>query len=325
MRLLTYIVMTYMLLALFWWTVLLSRNNTELFQKSIQLEAYTSQQSGNGTNFDSDAITEIRTIYERKANMILGEGIVFGIILVIGLWLMQRSFQKELRTAENQRNFLLSVTHELKTPLAGIHLILQTLKKRKLDAVQQSELIEDALTENQRLENLINNILISTKLSSKYDFHFEPADVSEIIDVYTQKFKRIHPDVTIHYQIDQPVILPVDREAFIILLSNLVENALKYSDKTPEISIRHYRSEQHTELSVSDNGVGIPDKEKKNIFRQFYRLENEDTRKNKGTGLGLYIVYKIVRAHSGTIQVVDNIPHGSTFIIKLPNHQKQLS
>jgi len=314
-----------MLLALFWWTVLLSRNNTELFQKSIQLEAFKSQLSGSTPNSDSDKMADIQAIYERKANMILGEGIVFGIILVTGLWLMQRAFQKELRNAENQRNFLLSVTHELKTPLAGILLILQTLKKRKLEEVRQSELIEDALTENQRLENLINNILISTKLSSKYDFHFEPADISELIGIYCQKFKRIHPEVTLHYQEGQSLILPVDKEAFIILLSNLVENALKYNINNPEISISLSGHGQYTEMRITDNGIGIPEKEKKNIFKQFYRLEQEDTRKNKGTGLGLYIVFKIVRAHSGTIEVADNISEGSTFIIKLPNHQKKLS
>ncbi len=324
MRLLTYIVMTYMLLALFWWTVLLSRNNTELFQKSIQIEAYKNYRSGGKLNTNSDETGKIRAIYERKANMILGEGIVFGLILVTGLWLMQRAFQKELITSENQRNFLLSVTHELKTPLAGMLLILQTLKKRKLDELRQSELIEDALTENQRLENLINNILISTKLGSKYDFHFENINVSEIINNYIQKFKRIHPEVTIKYLPDQELILPIDRESFIILLSNIVENALKYNENIPQISINFTQNNQFAVLRISDNGIGITDKEKKNIFKQFYRLEHEDTRKNKGTGLGLYIVYKIVQAHSGSIEVIDNLPNGSTFVIKLPTHQKQV-
>jgi signal transduction histidine kinase len=114
----------------------------------------------------------------------------------------------------------------------------------------------------------------------------------------------------------------VDRSGIFSILSNLVENAIKYSDEDPEVTIRTEIRDEKWCLSVADRGVGIPEKEKSSIFNKFYRVGSEDTRKTKGTGLGLYIMKEMTNAHGGQIDVRDNKGQGTIFTVTLPRFQK---
>jgi len=322
MKFLSYGVMTYMLLALIWWTVLLTKNNAELYQTKLQLikmEQNTDAFIIETINIQSQEIIDLTKKYNRKANMILGEGLVFGLILIIGLWLLQRSFDKELEDAKRQKNFLLSITHELKSPITAVNLIMQTLMRRTLEIDKRNELYNNALDESKRLESLINNLLLSTKLDGNFLYNFEETNIIPLIKQDIEKLVSLHPEIQINLKLPKESILNIDKEAFHSLVFNVLENGVKYNDNIDiQLDVEINENSTHTSLIFKDNGWGIPKNEKENIFLQFYRIGNEETRKTKGTGLGLYIVHKIVTAHKGNIKVLDNSPKGTIFQIILP-------
>ena len=107
----------------------------------------------------------------------------------------------------------------------------------------------------------------------------------------------------------------MDRQGIVSIANNLLENAIKYADGRPTVEVRLFHDKKNVTMEFADNGTGIPDKEKKRIFEKFYRIGSEETRQTKGTGLGLFIVAQIVKAHRGRIQVLDNQPKGTVFRI----------
>lgn len=322
MKFLSYGVMTYMLLALIWWTVLLTKNNAELYQTKLELikkEQKTDAFIIETINIQSQEIIDLTKKYNRKANMILGEGLVFGLILIIGLWLLQRSFDKELEDAKRQKNFLLSITHELKSPITAVNLIMQTLMRRTLEIDKRNELYNNALDESKRLESLINNLLLSTKLDGNFLYNFEETNIVPLIKQDIEKLISLHPNIHVNLKLPNESKLNIDKEAFHSLVFNVLENGVKYNDNNDiQLDVEIIEKSTYTNLIFKDNGWGIPKNEKENIFSQFYRIGNEETRKTKGTGLGLYIVHKIVTAHKGSIKVLDNSPKGTIFQITLP-------
>ncbi len=319
MKFLSYGVMVYMLMALVWWTILLSRNNEKIYEKNkelIQLQ---------GQDLPTPYATQLVNIqkdYERNRLMIWGEGLVFGLSLIAGMWFIQRAHTREVIQSQKEKNFLLSITHELKTPIASIRLLTETLMKRRLSEEKAVELKSGILYESDRLGNLVDNILIASRINAGYQYYFETLDLCPLIRTQVEHFMQNFPAASIH--LDCPpsgVRCQTDKMAFQSMCSNLIENAIKYSGEKPhiELTVEEYPSE--VKLSISDSGIGIPEKERVRIFNQFYRVGNEETRKTKGTGLGLFIVQKIVHAHGGTIKVQANKEAGSVFTITLPRIQ----
>lgn len=311
--------MTYMLAALCWWAVLLYRKNTEVFQLESKLlqERYIND-LGIPT-VDVTTLPEfemLRSSFDRQMMMIMGEAMVFGFVLIIGIYFINRAFNRELSIAQKQKNFLLSITHELKSPLASIGLILDTFIKRDLPVEKVKELSADALSETTRLNELFNKILLATRLGTAHQFNIQKSDLSLLVSKQLEKFKKIHPLVEIQSNIHTGIIRPVDEEAVISVVNNLLENALKYNKSDPKIEVVLEPFDQgKSRLSISDNGIGISATEKTKVFDQFYRVGSEDTRTSKGTGLGLYIVKQIVSGHKGKIRVLDNKLGGTTFEI----------
>ena len=311
MRILTYSVMFYMSLALIWWSVLLYKNNEEL------REVKTEKLALNTPGYEAK-IADINHFHRRKARMILGEGMVFGAMLIVGLFLIQRFFQKEMESAQKQKNFLLSITHELKSPIASVNLITETLQKRDLDKIKQNSLLSGILTENKRLEKLINNLLLSAKLQTRYQYNFEKNDLFAVIESHVEKYKVLFPALELHLDGKPGIMVDIDKEAFESVISNLLENAIKYAGTAKPIDVKVYPAHKYACLEVIDMGPGISKHEKNKIFEPFYRIGNEETRDNKGTGLGLYIVGRIVKAHKGKIDMEDNQPAGTICKISLP-------
>ena len=317
MKNLSYGVMTYMLLALIWWTVLLTKNNNEIYLKTIELHHLDTRLKDNSEHLQQ-TLNSTKIHHERVRQMIIGEGIVFGLSLILGMWMIQKAYIKEVEQTQNQKNFLLSITHELKSPIAAIQLISETLLKRKIPVEQQADLHKSILSENKRLENLINNLLLATKLESDYQYNFQNTDLTRIIHECIDRQFVTNSNANIVYNYTEPVQIMGDREALVSVFTNLIENGIKYGPPTPEIIIMHEIIEKHVHISIKDNGSGIVDIEKEKIFNQFYRLGNEETRKTKGTGLGLYITDKIVKAHKGRIRVEDNPDGGTIFTLIFP-------
>lgn len=317
MKFLSYGVMSYMLLALIWWTVLLAKNNNEIYLKNIELHKLNPDLIIHPEQLQM-ALDKTKTHHDRIKLMIIGEGLVFGLSLVVGMWMIQNAHNKEVEQTRNQKNFLLSITHELKSPIASVQLITETLLKRKISHEEQADLLQSILSENKRLEKLINNLLLATKLEADYQFNFENIDINEVIKKCIQRQFIPNPNATITYEYDQPLWISGDKEALVSVFTNLIENGIKYGHSTPEIVITHKIIDKNLYVMVKDNGPGIAELEKDKIFNQFYRVGNEKTRKTKGTGLGLYITNKIIKAHKGKIKV-DNDPYsGAIFSIILP-------
>jgi signal transduction histidine kinase len=309
-----------MLMALLWWAVLLNRKNNEVFTLKADLLREEYMTKAGIAQLDVTTLpeyAELQVDYDRQMYMILGEAIVFGITLILGIYFINRAFVRELSATEKQKNFLLSITHELKSPLASINLILSTFIKRKLPDEKIKELSEDGLKESVRLEELFNKILTATRLDKAYPFNFENIDLSNIMYNVVNSFKKRYSDVEIKMNIEPDIYKDIDKESMISLIKNLLDNAYKYSPIKKQITVDLQQTNGQIHLCVSDHGVGIEKSERNKVFEQFYRIGSEDTRESKGTGLGLYIVNQIVNAHKGKIRILDNEGGGTKFQITL--------
>lgn len=314
-----------MLIAFAWWSVLLYTKNRDAFVAKAEYMKLTMAAEGNIKSNDAFALTpayqDLAQKYQRQEWMILGEALVFIISLVIGVWLINRGYNKEIMLANQQRNFLLSITHELKSPLSSIRLILETFQKRTLSPTQREKFTNSALQETDRLTTLVNDLLLAAKIETTYQPSEEPIPLTDSVEDIVYKLKIKFPEAVIQLE-SKPknVFIEGDRLGITSTLINLIENALKYSPKPAKIDILIKATEDQTIIEIADQGLGIDDKEKKKVFEKFYRIGSEDTRKTKGTGLGLFIVNEIIKAHRGNITIQDNTPKGSIFRITLPSN-----
>lgn len=257
-----------------------------------------------------------QAFYQKKVWMVLGEGLVFVFLLIFGLWKMNSYLRREAELARQERNFLLSVTHELKTPVAGLRLYLETLMNRsQLETEKKEKLVRNALGETARLDQLVENILLSTRFELEEVAHLSPLDLSQLTGSVVDKLRQTagvrHLTKT---SLDAGVSFVGDASLLESLITNLYDNAVKYSPEGSTIEVGLKKDADTIVLSVSDEGQGIPPEEAKLIFRKFYRIGNEETRRSKGTGLGLYLVERIVRLHGGQIEVASRAP-GTRFTL----------
>lgn len=303
-----YILGFYILLAFTWWTILLLKRNSEITQLKISLNPNSKEQ----------VIIESKS----RQSMIIGEGFVLGISILIGVGILFRSFKKELQLTKNQNNFLLSISHELKSPLTSIKLALDTIRKRNLDLDKIKEINDIAYNESNRLEKLIEELLITTKIESGYSFRFEKIDLIELLKNIIEVSKVTFYDIVLDVKTtDQNITIQGDRILLRSAILNVIENAIKYGNKS-EIKIVIEEELNKYLLKVYDKGSGITDIEKVNIFKKFYRVGEENTRATNGIGLGLYLTKLIIDSHKGKISVKQNVPNGSIFIIEF-NRYKQ--
>jgi K+-sensing histidine kinase KdpD len=252
----------------------------------------------------------------QKMAMILGEGSIFIFLLGVGAYFIHSSINKEDKLKEQQQNFLMSVTHELKSPLAAIKLSIETIVKRDLDKEQQAKLLRNSLKDIERLDDLVENMLLATKIESRtYSFPKEEFDFSELVTKITDRL-QLHScgnQQLINTKIQDDIKVTGDKFALSSVVTNLVENAVKYSGPCAEVAVSLCQNDGKPFLTVSDKGPGIPDGEKMLIFDKFYRVGDENVRKSKGTGLGLFIVKEVLQNHDADISVKDNTPQGAIF------------
>lgn len=323
LRLLSYFVIAYMLLAFSWWSVLLFTKNRDAFYAKrdlMRIGMIAEHLIHNDEEFLERAeYQKLVDQYKRQEWMIFGEAGVFVVSLIIGVYLINRGYHKEMKASEQRRNFLLSITHELKSPIASIKLVLETFLKRDLTKEQTTKFTKNALKDTERLNNLVTDLLLSAKLETAYQPHFEPLSISELLGELIAKLSTKHPNAKFFFEKNDEIpTIQGDKMGLTSVALNLLENAVKYGDSNPEITTMLSIKSDEIIWKVADNGIGISDKEKAHIFEKFYRVGSEETRTTKGTGLGLYIVKEIVGAHGGMIKVADNQPKGTKFEIVLP-------
>jgi two-component system phosphate regulon sensor histidine kinase PhoR len=306
-----YLLVVYIMIQFIWWSYLMVQLNNEIYHLKTLVNLLQGESSdqiianGNALN------AKLKT----RWLMIASEGSVFIFLLILGIFQIRKTFKKEAALTQQQNNFLLSVTHELKSPIASAKLQLQTLEKRELDRAKQKEIIANAISDTERLNNLVENILLAAKIeNSVYTLYKEEVDLSQyIMEGLTQSIASFHYKRKIDLQIEPGIRMHIDRTSFPSIILNLFENAVKYSPEQSTIVVTLKTQANKIIFSISDEGIGIDNKEKALIFQKFYRVGNEETRKTKGTGLGLYITDYLVKQHGGNITVKNNIPKGSTF------------
>jgi signal transduction histidine kinase len=306
----------YILLQFSWWTYLLIDLNNEVYEHKIE-NVRLRYPTPDNNEVETQALA-------RKLNqkhwMVIGEGSIFLIILLTGGIIAYRSFNKEFQLARQQKNFLLSVTHEYKSPLASIKLMLETLLKHDIEKEKRNSLIKSAIKDTDRLNALVENALLAASIEQQtYRFNLETVDISKAVSDLVNTFQS-NPDRkhSIETDIENNIEIKADTFAFSLLLNNLLENAAKYSPKDSVIKVELRKTTGgKVVMRVLDQGIGISEADKKKIFDKFYRAGNEETRSAKGTGLGLYIARHIAEYHNGKITVQNNSPKGSIFEVTI--------
>lgn len=293
----------YIIAALIWWYITLEKQNREL--AGIKTE---------NANNVSAVIQPGQKAAERRSVKYASEGIAFFVVIIIGAIYIYRSVRKQLTINQQQQDFIMAVTHELKTPLAIGRLNIETMQKRKLTEEQQQKLLQNTLSEMQRLNDLTTNILVVSRLDAgEYKHDREAIHLSALVIAAVNDFQKQHPEQKISADIEQDVFTNGDSLLLKLVVSNLLGNAIKYSGGKPIVIALSGKTQAM--LTVADNGPGIPEQEKQKIFDRFYRVENESTRNTQGTGLGLYLCKRILQDNKASIRVSDNQPAGSVFTV----------
>ena len=267
---------------------------------------------------------------------------LFGLLVItstvaalIGLIAAWRAFHRQLRLAEMKSNFVSSVSHELRAPIASVRLMAESLERGKVNEPQkQNEYFRFIVQECRRLSSLIENVLDFSRIEQgRKQYEFEPTDLAaltretvKLMQPYAEeKGVMLEMNSKLETQLAAPKHgeggnseLEVDGRAIQQALVNLLDNAIKHSPKGSSVKVGIESDAGATRLWVEDIGPGIPPAEQEKIFERFYRLGSELRRETQGVGIGLSIVRHIVEAHGGRVTVRSNVGQGSRFAIELP-------
>jgi signal transduction histidine kinase len=249
-------------------------------------------------------------------------------LFLVGATVIFIYYVKQHRLNKMQRSFVSNVTHELKSPVASIQLALETMALRELSSDKKQEYVSMMLDDTERLNTLIDRILGAARIEKmRGRYTLEPVSMRHFLEEVLAEDRHL-------YEKDGRVIIlekgrdaraAIDRAAMRVVLSNLLENAARYSPKDSRIRIRLQRDLRSCRIDVIDSGDGISGKDLKNVFKMFWRAEEQGSRV-RGTGLGLYIVRNIVKDHRGKVWAVSQgTGRGSTFSVRLPRFRKYWS
>lgn len=248
----------------------------------------------------------------------------FSILTVlIGIYIIFRNTRKTLKIAQLKSDFVSNVSHEIRTPLSLIRMYAETLMLGRLASEEKKKNYYQVIhRESGRLTYLVNNILDFSRIeANRKTYHMEELDINPLVQkiyddyAYTFKEKEMECVLTLY---SSPIYIKADEQAFEEALSNLIDNAIKYSPEKGKIHITTYQKNGMGHCQVADQGVGIAQENQERIFEQFFRVEDALTQKTKGTGLGLSLVKHIMQAHNGEIKLVSKARQGSTFTLVFP-------
>ena len=257
------------------------------------------------------------------------EGILlfFGVLLVAmiisGIVLNTTFLVREIRRNEEHDAFINAVTHELKTPVASIRLYLQTLETREVDEEKRKEFYRIMLADSDRLLGTIEQVLRTGRLRGRVPMTSKsPVEVGSVIEDCVARVRALHSldHHAIAYEPGKEARIAGDAEEIRAAISNLLENAVKFSGGSVNVSVSTAISDdKYLEVRVKDTGPGIPKNELKRIFRRFYRVPGPVASRVTGTGLGLFIVRSVAKRHRGRAWAESEGPGcGSTFCMEFP-------
>ncbi len=309
-----WMLLIYIIAALAWWFISLEKQNTRIAQ--LQYNSINIEKNSLSPSQLTDKTFAIDKEVKKNTWKYVAEGITFLILILIGAVFVYRSISRQLKIQQQQQNFMMAITHELKTPISVARLNLETLQKYNLDEEKKQKIIRTTLDETSRLDFLTNNILVAAQLeSNNFKAEKEELDLTALLKDCIRQFSNRFPERDFTEEIEADTDIKGDSLLLQMLINNLLENAAKYSPKGSPIStsLKKYRS--GIELQIKDEGIGIDQAEKDKIFNKFYRIGSEATRKTKGTGLGLYLCRKIAKDRNGDITMTNNEPQGSIFAV----------
>ncbi len=307
-----WVLLVYIIAALLWWLLSLEQQNKVIHDlKRAEIVSYK-----NNPKAYANEWSKIQNLQHRNSVKYIAEGVTFLLLILFGAVYIYRLVRRQFVLQQQQQNFVMAVTHELKTPISVVRLNLETVQKHQLDEERRKKLMSTTVQETMRLDTLINNILISSQLDvNAYKPSKEELNFSALVQDGLNQFTSRYPERKLYKNITDEIELTGDPLLLKLLLSNLLENAHKYSEKSTAITCTLKSTPKGVQLSVTDEGLGITEEEKKKIFDKFYRVGNEQTRTAQGTGLGLYICKKIAHSHGAVITITNNAPQGSTFTV----------
>jgi two-component system, OmpR family, phosphate regulon sensor histidine kinase PhoR len=317
-----YVLVVYVILQFSWWAYLLIRTNNQLAQSQAEIlnERVGAAPDLVTTSLLLEKQRKLNSDLHKRWMMIVGEGAVFVVLLSWAIVRTRNGFKREALMAERQKNFLLSVTHELRSPLASIGLQAETLLKRDLPKEKQSQILTHVLEDTERLNALIGNILLAARIDNhSFSLQKNERNLSEFTEQLAKKIAAgVGNQHVFEYHIAPGIAISFDDVAAHSVFANLLENAVKYSPAGSVIEVALEKKSGTIIFSVADHGKGIPQTEKQTVFERFYRTGNEETRSTKGTGLGLYIARYLSQMHAWTIHLDDNKNGGSIFSVHIP-------
>jgi signal transduction histidine kinase len=257
-----------------------------------------------------------------RHGILLFLGILLLIIIISGVVLNTISLVREILRNEQKDAFINAVTHELKTPVASIRLYLETLQTRAVDEEKRQEFYRIMLDDSDRLLATIEQILRTGRMgASGRKLNLVRIDLGELVEECMARTRALHsiaPEA-LTFHSGAPVHIMADLEEVRSAVSNLIENAVKYSGKNVNVRVETEQLDGHVLMRVKDAGVGIPKNELKRVFKRFHRVPGPLASRVKGTGLGLYIVRSVAKRHGGRAWAEsEGAGQGSTFFLQLP-------
>ncbi len=261
-----------------------------------------------------------------RTGILLVLGILLMLAIIAGVVLNTLFLVREIRRNEQHDAFINAVTHELKTPVASIRLYLETLRTHAVDDGKRQEFYAIMLHDSDRLLSTIEQVLRTGRVGpSRRKLNISTVDLSALIDGSIDRVTKLYGVSAgcIRYQRGQgagPLTIPGDHEEVQAAVSNLIDNAVKYSGVSVDVTVEILpEADGYVTLRVMDRGPGIPPAELKRIFKRFYRVPGTLAMRVKGTGLGLYIVRSVARRHGGRAWAEsEGLGHGSTFFLQFP-------
>jgi signal transduction histidine kinase len=283
-----------------------------------------------GTLLMGQALFQIKGLWLRESQPLVG--IFVGYYLVVPYRLIREykkrwDYQKKneilTQVEEMKTNFMYLVTHDLKTPVARIQGLAEVLLRKAHERLEarDKETVHNIISATDELNHFITSILELSKVeSNRLQLHFESKDINQLIERSVDGFKAQARVRQIDLMDDLEPLFPVRIDAGLIskVINNLIDNAIKYSPSGSRVAIRSREVGDMIEISVSDQGIGMSEEERKNLFTRFYRAKNDTTTRITGTGLGLYLTKYFIEAHHGRVEVESTPGQGSRFKIFLP-------
>jgi len=235
-------------------------------------------------------------------------GAISFVVILASLGMLTAFLVREILEVRRQDGFIDSVTHELKSPLASLKLCLETLEREGVAETQRDELHHMMREDVERLNAFIDDVLETSRATAKHGsrgMHLEQQPVRDMLLECAENLKRRHAQFTgvVEVEADESLRIATDRAALEVVLKNLLDNAAKYSEGDQHIILRASPAAGSTlVIEVVDRGIGIPAKERRRVFQRFYRENREAVRRRKGTGLGLFVVWSLVKHLGGKIE-----------------------